>query len=313
MAEKLLPGGCGQPTITGFNKVGRNGAVGLFLKGLISSLQKGKPSCLMKADAIQKVVAARLNKARAHFKKLPESFDPEVLHDFRLEMKKLKAFLRLLNTARPHHNNISLSKELKTVYRLAGSLRNLQLHEQRVAALVKENNLKPPVCYLAGLDQEKRKAVQQLQAAAGTVSFSRFRKDVVLQLPAALRAEDCQQYLARQLRTLTGMLVPPSFNEEALHEVRKVIKDIGYNRNYVGTYLSLLLPLGLVKKEQADALAEKLGVFHDLCLSHYLLQSPVAVPFREPEERGTLQELFQIIETQKKRMKIEVTQQLLSM
>ena len=266
----------------------------------------------MKAEEVKKLLNTRLKKVRKHFRKLSENFDQEVLHDFRLEMKKLKALMRLLNSTIPNHKGVKLSKEINAFYTLSGNLRNLYLHEQRIRALVSEYNLKMPIAYLTLLGHEKMKTEDQLRMAAEKTDFRKLGKEILALTPTNLSAQDCQNYLVQQLNTLTGIFAPASFSDEALHEVRKIIKDIGYNRTYLGTYMSLILPLGLVRKDQADALAERLGVFHDLCVSLHLLQSPTAGQVTEQAERGILQDLISVIEADKKRMKVELVHQLSS-
>jgi CHAD domain-containing protein len=266
----------------------------------------------MKEDAIIAILELRIKKIRKHFFKLQESLDPEELHDFRLEMKKLKAFLRLLNTGKPHGKKIRLSKEVKEYYSLTGNVRNLQLYEQRIQRLVEEHQLAKPVAYLALLEQETIKAIEQLKPAAEKISFQQLRKKVLEFVPSRLDASDCKYYLVLQQNALAALLLPVTNRDEALHEVRKIIKDIGYNRAYLSSYMSLILPAFLIKKEQTDAIGEKLGAFHDLCVSLYLIQLPIALQVKGQEERAVLQELESIIESDKRKMKAEVMQQLSS-
>lgn len=264
----------------------------------------------MKEDAIIRVLKLRLKKLKKHFLKLRESFDPEELHDYRLEMKKLKAFLQLLNTYRSQQEKVKLNKGFKNYYKLAGDLRNLQLHEQRVQKLASEHNIKPPVVYLSLLQEEKEKVMEQLHIEKQAISFKKFQKEMHYTKPLELKANVRKSYLVNQYNALMTLLVATSTNDEALHEVRKIVKDIGYNRDYLDSYISLLLPAVLVKKEYTDDLAEKLGVFHDLCVSQYLFQLPAVMKLKEQGESVVLLEMQRIIECEKKQTKQDVLQQL---
>jgi CHAD domain-containing protein len=266
----------------------------------------------MKEDAIIAILELRIKRISRHFLKLQKGLDPEELHDFRLEMKKLKAFLRLLNTGKSHGKKIRLSEDIKKYYSLTGNLRNLQLYEQRIKRLVDERHLATPVAYLALLEQETVKTIEQLKPTAEKISFQQLRKKVLEFVPSRLDASDCKYYLLLQQNALAALLIPVTNRDEALHEVRKIVKDIGYNRDYISSYMSLFLPIFLIKKEQTDAIAEKLGVFHDLCVSLYLIQLPIAKQVKEQGERAVLQELESIIESDKRKMKVEVMQQLSS-
>jgi CHAD domain-containing protein len=264
----------------------------------------------MKEDAIIAQLELRIKKLKKHFIKLQKGFDPEELHDYRLEMKKLKAFIRLLNTNRPQQKKIRVKKNVKGYYALAGNVRNLQLHEQCIRVLAKKCQLETPVAYLALLEQERKSAMEQLKQAEKTVSFEKLHKEVLGHVPSSLSASNCKNYLVNQRNALAAILVPTATNDEVLHEVRKIVKDIGYNRDVLGSYMSLILPAFLFKKEQADALAEKLGVFHDYCVSLSFLQSPFAINNNKQQEKMILQEFQNIIEREKMTMKEEIIQQL---
>lgn len=265
----------------------------------------------MKEEAIITQLELRVKKLKKHFVKLQESFDPEELHDYRLEVKKLKAFIRLLNASKSHHKKIRLNHHVKSYYKLAGNVRNLELHEKRILELVKENQLNTPVTYLALLEKEKKNALEQLQQAEQTISFEQLRKEVQDNVPSGLSAGDCKSYLINQRHAIAAIVVSAMTNDEALHEVRKIVKDIGYNRDYLSSSMSLILPVFLINKEHTDALAETLGVFHDYCVSLSFLQLPHVTQIKDEREKVVLKEIQDIIESKKANMKKSIMQQLL--
>ena len=58
----------------------------------------------------------------------------ESIHEFRTEIKKLRAFLRLLNVEAGDDSRLKISKEMKTFYGYAGTIRNLQLQLKNMYA-----------------------------------------------------------------------------------------------------------------------------------------------------------------------------------
>ena len=52
----------------------------------------------MKSDVIINAIDKRFKKVKKYYNKLLEDFEIEQIHGFRLEMKKLRAFIRLINT-----------------------------------------------------------------------------------------------------------------------------------------------------------------------------------------------------------------------
>lgn len=51
----------------------------------------------MKSDNIINIFDKRFKKIKKHFNNLPEDFELGDIHSFRLERKKLRAFIRLIN------------------------------------------------------------------------------------------------------------------------------------------------------------------------------------------------------------------------
>ena len=52
----------------------------------------------MKSDQIISAIDKRFKKVKKYYNKLLEDFEIEQIHGFGLEMKKLRAFIRLINT-----------------------------------------------------------------------------------------------------------------------------------------------------------------------------------------------------------------------
>ena len=52
----------------------------------------------MKYDEIIDVLDKRFKKIKKHYNNVLEDFSPQEIHDFRLEVKRLRAFIRMVNT-----------------------------------------------------------------------------------------------------------------------------------------------------------------------------------------------------------------------
>ena len=65
-------------------------------------------------------------------KKSTPKFDEEVVHDFRVEVKKLRAFLRLINSELAKAEALKIEKDLKQFYRHLGAVRSIQMHLQYI-------------------------------------------------------------------------------------------------------------------------------------------------------------------------------------
>ena len=260
----------------------------------------------MKQEKIIALLQSRMEKIKEHFYKLQQNLAPEELHNYRLEMKKLKAFIRLLNTKRPAEKKIKVGRKMKDFYRIAGNLRNLQLHQQRIIEAATDCHLAKPVAYLMVLSEEIKNAMEQLYPAAKKISFHAFSKYIQDSAPLSLNTVVCRHYLMQQYHALGAILLPAFHSDEALHEARKIAKDIGYNRNYVSSLLPLIVPAFLTDKEQTDAITEKLGTYHDLCISLFFLQPSYTDWVAEKRERAVLQQLKNALESARQAMKLKV-------
>ena len=61
-------------------------------------------------------IHGQFKKVRNHYYKLLEGFELEEIHDFRLEMKRLRSFVRLLNTNITDTEKLKVPEALNTFY-----------------------------------------------------------------------------------------------------------------------------------------------------------------------------------------------------
>jgi CHAD domain-containing protein len=226
----------------------------------------------MKEDEIIAILDRRIKKVKKEYHRLEDHYDEEPLHDYRAEMKKLKAFIRLLNINRSPGKKIRIGKKMKDVYRLSGDVRNLQLHQQRIKDIVEKRSLDHPGSYMKFLDEEKTNAAEHLKSATKKLSFHQFSKNIFDGKPFRIDDHDINRYFVQQLNILAILLVEPSLSDENLHEARKILKDIGYNRSYLSEALPLTIPALISDPDQTDNMTQKLGAFHDVCVSLAFLE-----------------------------------------
>src|SRR6478672_10524069 len=105
----------------------------------------------MKEHAINGVLHTRLKKIQGHFHQLQESFDTEAIHDFRLEVKKLRGFLRLLQAGLSPGSQLKIPPHLKAIYEATGQIRNIQLHLEAMNLQCETLHLLSPAAYCSFL------------------------------------------------------------------------------------------------------------------------------------------------------------------
>lgn len=260
----------------------------------------------MKSGKIINVFDKRFKKVKKHYNKLLEDFEIEEMHGFRLEMKKLRAFIRLINTNIPEEKKIKIGGKIKSFYNTAGNIRNLQLHQQRVSHICDEMLLEKPVLYLQLLHNEENKQKKKAGRIADKISYNKFRKKIIDLVPDKLKAISVQAFVIQKQHTLLELLFLRDYSDEALHEIRKVLKDLLYDWKYISSYLPATLPAYFINKKNIEVFADKLGKFHDLCIARYFFKPFYIDKIADEEENKILLSVKQKLEEIKGEMKEEI-------
>ena len=142
----------------------------------------------MKANAIKDAYQTRFEKLSKYYYSTLEDFKLNAIHHFRVEMKKLRALIRLVNLSDIEHQN-KIPKPLKSFYNIAGNIRNLQLHRQRVVNLCKNLSMELPSLYLEFLKQEEESMQKEARQIAVNISLKDFEKKLLGKVPDQLTKE----------------------------------------------------------------------------------------------------------------------------
>jgi CHAD domain-containing protein len=260
----------------------------------------------MKDDKIINLFNNSLKKAHRHYNNLLEDFELEEIHDFRLQIKKLRAFIRLVNTEAAKEKSIKISKEIKTFYHTVGSIRNVQLHKQRIIQWCIALSFSAPATYLELLSEEEARGKNTARAEAEEISFSHFKKNLVASVPDELTAPCIQYFTILKRKELLALLSLSVYNDETLHNIRKVLKDILYDWNYITPYLASVLPKYFLDKKNIESLATKLGDFHDLCVAICFFTPTYIDQVISEAENGILTIIKRRIEWEKYNLKEQI-------
>lgn len=242
----------------------------------------------MKKKQLQKIISGRLRKINGYCKNIRKNFDDASIHQFRVEVKKLRALLRLVALELKHPQKLKLPNKLKTVYAVAGEIRDTQLHLKRIAAAIEKKDGQPDA-YNKLLQQKINKKKKQLAKLLSRRFFPAVKRKIVSRLPAALNPETAIQFVQQKMTSLTVSITAEP-DDEALHTIRKHLKDLMYDVNPPEDDIKNALPPDLVSKEQLQSvkhLTDQLGEFNDLC---YAVQSvdPGRMKVLKDEEKEQL-------------------------
>lgn len=260
----------------------------------------------MKSGEIIKAFEKRFKKVKKHYNKLLKDFEIEEIHGFRLEMKKLRAFIRLINTNIPGYRKIKIEGKIKSFYKTTGNIRNLQLNQQRVRLICDNMLLEKPVQYSQLLHNEENRQKKKAVRLADKILFDHFRKMIIDLVPDKLKAKSVQAFVIQKQHRLLELIFLLNYSDEDLHEIRKVLKDLLYDWKYTSSYVPAALPAYFNNKKNIEVFADKLGEFHDLCIALYFFKPVYIDKIADEEVNKILLSVKQQLEETKGEMKEEI-------
>lgn len=214
--------------------------------------------CNVKAIQANELIKGGIREIFHYARKINNNFDRDDIHNFRVSVKKLRSFLRLLAAHKPELT-LNLSKKFKQLYHIAGLIREAQLEE----AWVEQN----------GYDLPAYKEHLQKTISSQKIEWTRlFSKKLLhkqkLKLTGQCNLEAPQTaveiFFRKKLSTLNDLITLKKLSAKQLHQARKELKDIIYitdlaNKKWPGRKQFL-------KKLQPDKLkdiAGEIGNYHD--------------------------------------------------
>jgi CHAD domain-containing protein len=196
-------------------------------------------------------------------KKLEKGPDSDLIHDLRLQVKKIKAVTELLKSGGKHPKNFSVS-EIKPMFKDAGTIRTAEMHLKQL----KEAGLEHPDVrkelmaetingYIKLIENQKKylKDIRQTKKA--------FNKHI-----RSIKERKLKRYFLYAVGAL-ALELQGTLHTEQLHEFRKNIKEL--------LYVFKMLPQKLQRKINLnvpwlDQLQEAIGDWHDLDLTASFLK-----------------------------------------
>jgi len=197
--------------------------------------------------------------------RLGSQYKKTIIHRFRLDIKKLRAFYRLLSMESTEETDLKLPRPLKKMYSSLGRIRDLQQQRANVEAFARKNGI--ALSYL--LTQLKH----QLKKQSARKAFILPKKYVVQQaektnsaLPEQFTAETLRYFFLLKMDAIRLITEKGRFEDDELHAIRKDIKDIMYVSDVYTEDIKSVLPLlfwAEGEQKRMEALAQDLGKYND--------------------------------------------------
>jgi CHAD domain-containing protein len=261
----------------------------------------------MKQKKISAVINKRFKKLNKLFCEIINGFEMEPIHDFRTGIKKLRAFFRLLNVEINAGSQLKVPKKLKTFYGYAGTIRNLQLQLKSMDGYAENPRYTATGTYIEYLKRMIEKWKEHSIEFKGLEdNFYSDEKKIIKQLPGKLSKASIKKFLQNKMDEL-AYLIKELPDDDVLHSIRKLLKDLLYNWVLIKQYNKLLPPM-FSGEEEIKSFTELVGLFLDKSIGINLLETY----YRDCEENGLFFETeikeLQEIEDEWKREKQQLAQ-----
>lgn len=229
-------------------------------------------------DILSSYIKDRFKNVRKHLRSYLTFQDPESIHQYRVECKKIKAIYQLLKYSLPDFEVKNYYQKHRKLYRISGAVRDAQVIRELLLehklfielpeeeTILFEKNINRLIKKISSQIDNEAKLENQLKKYCHNIT--------TIQLT---------QYITSLQLSISDLIKNPT-SSESLHEIRKLIKTI--------KYLSDIYPEILHKKTQStfNQLQEQIGSWHDKqVLIDYLekIQPNYRCPIRKLEENSS--------------------------
>lgn len=201
----------------------------------------------------------------SHLKKFIKTGDQNELHRFRVQIKKLRAMLRLLDAITDKSKLSKDFKPVKKIFQQGGVIRDAYMHlllgnryqmQDEEFVLSQVNGMEKNILEFKQQAKKHLKTIRSVHAE--------LEKDL-----KAVTDDSVNEFYKSQLEHIAATLGELQFNDN-LHDCRKRIKDLIYNRKMAGKALVGKLEMN---NDYLDKLQEGIGSWHDNVLAMELFSS----------------------------------------
>lgn len=198
-------------------------------------------------------------KMRRRFKSFLHTGHSEQLHQFRVEVKKVRSFLTLLEADKKNRGLLKEFKPVKKMFKSAGVIRDAMLHRKQA----EEQGIKEQSVYQNKEDEQRR---EQKKLLGNGRKYLHTMKDVKKRLYKhvhTITGDKMKAFFQNQIDTAYQLLSTYKFTEQ-LHDGRKALKHLLYNKQAAQKVSGKEPGINFM---YVDELQKVLGQWHDNKLS----------------------------------------------
>ena len=211
----------------------------------------------MKPDKIRKIVGERLKKIKKLSKTINNDFEKDAIHEFRVAVKSLRSFLRLLRMAYDDQGP-KIPGKFKRLYHIAGAIRDAQLELDNLTA----SNASLPV-YTDKLKNDIKRQKTEWERQYSDKVFRKMKKRLMGYEYDTLSPDALAAFHHMKVTSMKKLgKVKPTTNAH-VHGIRKNVKDIIYTTKLAQKEWQPAFNQTEHSVEELDLIATMIGDFND--------------------------------------------------
>jgi len=234
----------------------------------------------MKKEKIAEILDDKLKKLTKLSADIAPQFEKDAIHNFRVEVKQLRSFLRLLSIHKKEE--YTLPKKFKRLYDIVGIIREMQLEQKKLQEL----NADLPVYF---------RCIEDTIALQKQLWENHYDHKVLKELKEKMNGLDVKtlhpanlsEFIEQRMNALQKINEGEPNNEQ-IHTYRKQVKDIIYNIKLAEKDWKKALQATCNLSAQAlDKLSDTIGDYNDerILLDHLIAFSTKArIPAEEQKQ-----------------------------
>lgn len=220
-----------------------------------------------------------------------KDFQEDAIHQFRVEYKRLRAYIRLASISVKFDKGVKMNKGVKYWYNVLGHLRNLQLQQHRVVAAF-EMDQERPQGYIKALEREISivKLTFSVKSFGSAVEMNKNKLNRFILVK--IKKWHCLKFIFVKLLLVYEVLLNGELDDNDFHTIRKSLKDIFNFLSMEKLSLSEFSSSSIFNSnddQYLKCLIEKLGKFQDVCTAIILLSAIWFNPMDLNEQNMLLQ------------------------
>ncbi len=206
--------------------------------------------------------------------KAAKDYNEETIHLFRLNVKKLRAFLRMLRGSDMNSPFLRFPHRFKKMYSLTGKIRDRQLCLKKIKQFAPlQVRLMPEK--VNSLKQELREFKKNKDHFFSKQEYTEMENNLMPLIPALSIRGAPKDFFSANLKMAASIIDKGVYTNTELHTVRKQMKDIVYVIRIYRKDLATSLPFIFWDDPQLkkiEKILHLLGLFNDLCIALALIK-----------------------------------------